>query len=218
MPTLQEQFQHQPLDNHFEDDPHLEVQGLGISGMRVLHGETAEDDVLAVEYEGSPALSFYDTRGRLIDVDHYLPDHYIEADQESSDKILKNLPGTNSARLSAVLEFKPLLQEVFEIGGNSISRGLQLKFGLESTALDEVRFREKLGMEGGTSADFMEKLADRYPNMVALLRDYLGTKMTTGNGYVHFTPRRRWGADAPVPLAHHPNPERAAVAPGPCVP
>lgn len=187
MPTLQEQFQHQLFENHFEDDPHLEVQGLDIAGIRVLHGETAEDDVLVVEYKGSPALSFYNTRGRLIDVDHYLPDHYVEADQENAGQILKNLPGISPANLSSSDEFRPLLDQVFEIGNRSISQGLRMKFGLDSTALDEVRFKAILQFEG-TTEDLKGLLVDRFRTMGAFLKAYLAAKLTEGNGYVHYTP------------------------------
>lgn len=188
MPTLTAQFKHQLFENHFEEDPHLEVQGLDIANIRILHGETAEDDVLAVEYKGSPALSFYNTLGRLIDVDHYLPDHHVEADQESAKQILDNLPGTTPAQLSSTSGYANLLDQVMEIGNRSLSQGLRLKFGLESTALDEVRFKQRLGIEGGTSGDTLELLKNRYPNMEGFLRDYLSSKLTEGNGYVHFTP------------------------------
>lgn len=188
MPTLHEQFQHQLFENHFEDDPTLEIQGLEIAAIRVLHRETAEDDVLVVEYKASPALSFYNTRGRLIDVDHYLPDHYVEADQESAAQIIKNLRGASPAAMSSESEYAGLLDQVFEMGGRSISQGLRMKFGLESSATDEVRFREKVGFDNGTAADFKAALRSRYPSMAAFLREYLSAKLTEGNGYVHFTP------------------------------
>ena len=188
MSTLHAQFKHQLFENHFEEDPHLEVQGLDVANIRVLHGETAGDDVLAVEYKGSPALSFYNTRGRLIDVDHYLPDHHVEADQESAKRILDNLPGITPAQLNSSGDYVDMLVQVMEMGNRSLSQGFRMRFGLESTALDEVRFKQRLGIDGGTSADYLSLITQRYPNMAGLLQDYLSSKMTEGNGYVHFTP------------------------------
>ena len=189
MLTLQEQFRFQLLENHFEDDPHLEVQGLDVARIRVLHGESAPDDILVVEYKGSPALSFYNTRGRLIDVDHYLPDHYLDTDRASTERILDNLPGTTAARLDSSAEFGSLLDGVFEVGHRSLAQGLRMQFGLETTALDEVRFKERIGFDQGTTEDFKALLAGKYGTLRAFLTDYLSGKLTASGGYVHFTPR-----------------------------
>jgi hypothetical protein len=187
MNTLKAQFQHKVLVDHFEADPHQEVQGLAIARIHVLHGETADDDIVVVEYENSPALSFYNTRGRLIDVDHYLPDHYPEADQESTEQVLNNLRGATKDQLEKQSEFRPLLDEVFELGDRSIAKGLQQKFGLETTLADELRFKAKFNFRG-SSNDFKSLLVGEYKNFGAFIKDYLIGQLQTGNGYVHFTP------------------------------
>lgn len=61
MPNCLDQFKFQKLNDHFEHDPHQEVQGLSIANIRVLHGETADDDILVVEDAGSPAHSFFNS-------------------------------------------------------------------------------------------------------------------------------------------------------------
>lgn len=188
MPNLLDQFKFQKLTDHFEHDPHQEVQGLNIANIRVLHGETADDDILVVEYTGSPALSFYNSRGRLIDVDHYLPDHYVEIDAESSSQIIKNLRGVSTTTLARPEEFRQILDDIFEAGNRSLSQGLRVQFGLESSAADEERFKRRFGIPDGTTEDFKTVLIERYGNLKAFLEGYLQEKLASGNGYIHFTP------------------------------
>ncbi len=186
MSDLKAQFQFQELRHHFEADPHLEVQDAAISRIHVLHGEIAEDDLLVVEYQGRPALSFYNTRGQLIDVDHYLPDHYPDQDRETAASIVKNLSGIKPQQLGDPASFRPLLEEVFELGDFSLAAGLRIKLGLETTATDERRFKEKFNFRG-SSEDFKSILLGEYANFQDFLQAYLGEKLQEGNGYVHFT-------------------------------
>lgn len=188
MPALREQFAFHPLPGHFEPDPHHEVQGLEVTRVKVLHGETAADDILVVNYQGSPALSFYNTRGRLIDVDHYLPDHYVDVDADSAKQVIKNLRGTTVSSLATATDFRPALDTILEVGDRSLARGLQLQYGLESSATDEALFKTKIGFAEGTVNDLKDLLVSRFGNLQAFLRAYLSDKMTEGNGYVHFTP------------------------------
>jgi len=150
MNALKAQFKHKTLSDHFEADPHLEVRGRPIARIHVLHGETADDDLTVVEYESSPALSFYNTRGRLIDVDHYLPDHYPEADQESMTQVLENLRGASATQMSRPDQFRTLLDQVFDAGDRSIAKGLRENFGLETTLADELRFKAKFNFRGSS--------------------------------------------------------------------
>ena len=187
MNALKAQFKHKTLSDHFEADPHLEVRGRPIARIHVLHGETADDDLTVVEYESSPALSFYNTRGRLIDVDHYLPDHYPEADQESMTQVLENLRGASATQMSRPDQFRTLLDQVFDAGDRSIAKGLRENFGLETTLADELRFKAKFNFRG-SSEDFKSILIGEYENFDAFIKDYLVSQLQTGNGYVHFTP------------------------------
>ncbi len=188
MPSLQDQFSFHIQSGHFEADPHHEVQGLQVDGVKILHGETAADDILVVSYPGSPALSFYNTRGRLIDVDHYLPDHYVDLDADSTDQIIRNLKNADVSTLSTATDFRPELDDILEVGNRSLARGLQLQYGLESTATDEAQFKAKIGFSEGTTDDLKDLLVSKYGNLKAFLRAYLNDKLTEGNGYIHFTP------------------------------
>lgn len=187
MSTLKEQFKFQHLADHFEADPHLEVKNLPIGEIHVLHGEAADDDIVVIEYENSPALSFYNTRGRLIDVDHYLPDHYPEIDRESADSVMKNLRVGESMNLNAPDQYKGILDEVYELGGGSLASGLRKKFGLETTDADERRFKASYGFKGN-SEDFKSILIGEFQHFKDFLTGYLGTKLQGSNGYVHLTP------------------------------
>ncbi|MEM6769747.1 MAG: hypothetical protein AAF597_04095, partial [Bacteroidota bacterium] len=187
MPNLLEQFKFQQLTEHFGHDPHHAVQGRDITKIRVLHGETAEDDILVVEYLGTPALSFYNVQGRLIDVDHYLPDHYVEVDSEGAGQNIKKLRGTTTTMLARPEAFRSALDTVFESGNRSLSHGLRMQFGLESTATDEERFKSALGEFGNTTEDLKSTLVNRYGNLKAFLEAYLHLQLTEGNRYVHFT-------------------------------
>ena len=91
MTSIKDQFTSKKLNNFFEKDTHVEVEHLEIANVHVLSGETAETDIVVVGYASSPNLSFYDSNGKLIDVDHYLPDHYKEQDTQGVKEIIKNL-------------------------------------------------------------------------------------------------------------------------------
>ena len=66
--TIADQFTFQKEPSHFERDTHIHVQGLEISKVHVLAGETPEQDIIVVEYKESPNLSFYDAEGKLTSV------------------------------------------------------------------------------------------------------------------------------------------------------
>ncbi|MEL7160677.1 MAG: hypothetical protein AAFN92_07955, partial [Bacteroidota bacterium] len=187
MSTLQAQFRHEALPDHFEPDPHREIRNARIADIRVLHGETAEDDILVVQYESSPSLSFYNTRGRLIDVDHYLPDNYPEIDEESVGKVLENLAGVRPADLQSAPKFKQLLTETFEVGNGRLYLGMRKKLGLETTATAVNAYKKKIGFKG-KAGDLLLEILSRYTTFGNFLQDFLGGQMRAGNGYVHFTP------------------------------
>ena len=98
--SIADQFTYQKLPNHFERDTHIHVQGLEIYKVHVLAGETPEKDIIVVEYKESPNLSFYDAEGKLVDIDHYLPDEYKAADMSGADVVISNLPATTRDTLT----------------------------------------------------------------------------------------------------------------------
>ena len=124
--TIADQFTHQKLPNHFERDTHIYVQGLEIHKVHVLAGETAEKDIIVVEYRDSPNLSFYDAQGKLVDVDHYLPDEYKTADMSGADAVISNLRGLNMNKAKSNNDFKSLLEATLIAGQGNLANGLKI--------------------------------------------------------------------------------------------
>lgn len=124
----------------------------------------------------------------MIDVDHYLPDHYIKVDAEGASHIINNLRGTSTAMLTRPEEFREVVDNFFEAGNGSLSQGLRMQFGLESSAMDEERFKTKFGVSNGTTEDCKTVLIWCYGHLNAFLEAYLQDQLTAGNRYIHFTP------------------------------
>ena len=105
MPTIKEQFRFHPINSHFEFDTHTEVQNLAIQRFKVLAGNTPDEDILVVEYKGSPNLSFYNVHGQILDIDHYLPETYRDYDNINVESIISNLKSSDIAALKSSKDF-----------------------------------------------------------------------------------------------------------------
>ncbi len=186
MSTIQEQFSFQVLPNHFERDTHLGIQGLNIEKMHILSGESPDEDVLVVLYQGSPNLSFYDVHGRLIDVDHYLPDDYVRADLSGADAVISNLKNIPIADAKSTEKFSQLLKDTFQAGRNELATGLRKLYGLETTEKVMKDFKVKNGW-GNSGEDFQKTLTTNFTNFYQFLESYIVFQQKSRNGYVHFT-------------------------------
>ena len=186
MPTIQEQFSFQVLPNHFERDTHLGIQGLNIEKIHVLSGESPNEDVLIVLYQGSPNLSFYDVYGRLIDVDHYLPDDYVRADLSGADTVISNLKNLPLKDMRTGAEFEKIIKDIFHAGRNELATGLRKLYGLET---DEKVMRDFKKANGWNylEEDFQDKLSDKFSHFYHFLKEYIVFQQKNRNGYVHFT-------------------------------
>ena len=173
-----------PLPDHFDPDPHLALAGAEVESVRVLAGEAEQDDTTVVTYRGNPCLSFYNTHGRLIDVDHYLPDAYRRKDAASVDVVLNNLPIKDRDVLERADRFAEQLGAVVDAGGGSLARGLDEAYGLKSELGVEEVFRQQYELN---SDDSLLLLLDTFKNMDGLLRTYIRLQLATTNEYVHFT-------------------------------
>lgn len=186
MPTIQEQFSFQILPNHFEQDSHLGIQGLNIEKIHILSGESPDEDILVVLYQGSPNLSFYDVHGRLIDVDHYLPDDYLRADLSGTDAIISNLRNLPFKDVKSSNKFGKILSETFKAGRNGLANGLRKLYGLETTEGVMKDFKKHQGWEQSETS-FEKLLLNQYDHFYQFLEAYLVFQQKNKNGYVHFT-------------------------------
>ncbi len=185
MPSLKEQFKYKLIRSHFEVDTHTEIQNHSIEDMRILNGESADDDILVITYKGSPNLSFFNAQGKLLDIDHYLPENYKYKDNVNADAIISNLKDSNIPRLRSDKDFDFILHETLEEGNQSLVSGLKQKFGLQvsQTIIDEL-------IPALKTADEKNKVSiikGAYTSFYNLLSDLI-LVLQKNAGYVHITP------------------------------
>lgn len=185
--TIADQFTHQKLANHFEKDTHIHVQGLEIHKVHVLAGETPDKDIIVVEYRDSPNLSFYDAQGKLVDVDHYLPDEYKEADMSGADTVINNLRGLNLQKAKSDRDFKTLLEATLVAGQNDLTDGLKIKFGFEATKGATKAFFNQYDIN--TSGELATQIMQYFTTFFQFLEDYILIQQKLQLGYIHITPK-----------------------------
>ena len=188
MLSIQEQFTFQLKSDFFEKDTHVDIQGLEIEKIQVLSGETASEDILLIIYKGSPNVSFYNAKGQLVDVDHYLPDQYRKEDVIGTDSIISNLKNISKAKANNPSLFRAQLDEVFEKGNGSLAIGLHLKFGLETSAVIANTFIDQKEL-GKDPVSVKENMILKYYHFQEFLEDFLLFQQKTSTGYVHITPK-----------------------------
>ena len=187
MPSIQEQFQFQISRSHFETDTHIGVQNQEIETLRVLSGESADKDILVVQYKGSPNLSFFSADGKLLDVDHYLPENFQTKDEVNADSVIANLKHKDDLSvLKSTVAFERILQETFEAGNQNLVIGLEQKFALrtnESTIYDLIPELLK-----ADSDNIVSVIQGAYTSFYNLLSDIIVSQQKSTGGYVHITP------------------------------
>lgn len=186
MSSIKEQFKFQIISNHFETDTHNEVQNLDISNLRILSGEQQDEDILVVEYEGSPNLSFYDSKGKLLDVDHYLPDNFRVNDIINVDAIISNLKYNDIVSLKSISHFEGLLKETFALGKGNMADGIKQKFGFSINRESIKKLLPKLDSISVKKAQ--QYIINSYTTFHDLLSAIILHQQKIGNGYVHITP------------------------------
>ncbi len=188
MLNIQEQFSFQLQNDFFEKDTHIGVQDLEIERIQVLSGETASEDILLITYKGSPNVSFYNVKGQLVDVDHYLPDQYLKEDVLGTDSIINNLKNISKYKVSNPSLLRVQLDEIFEKGNGSLAVGLHLKFGLETSAAVVHAFIDQKKL-GNNPISIKENMMVKYYHFQEFLEDFLLFQQKTSTGYVHVTPK-----------------------------
>lgn len=187
MTSIKDQFTSKKILNHFESDPHTGVEKLGIEKIHILSGETAKDDIIIVSYNLSPNLSFYNSNGKLIDIDHYLPEFHKKQDAIGVDDIIFNLKNINKKTIKSRRSYAKLLRETFEEGKDDLATGLKLKFGLETNHERVEEFMKSIGFQEGKDLYFKDKLEEYYPTFYDFLSAYILNQQGNLNSYVHFT-------------------------------
>jgi len=185
--SIADQFTYQKLPNHFDRDTHIHVQGLEIHKVHVLAGETAEKDIIVVEYKDSPNLSFYDSEGKLVDIDHYLPDEYKTADMSGADAVISNLRGLNINKAKSTRDFKELLEATLIAGQNDLTNGLKIKFGFEATKGATKAFLNQYTIS--TSTEIAAQITQYFTTFYQFLEDYILIQQKLQLGYIHITPK-----------------------------
>jgi len=186
MPSIKEQFQFQVVRSHFEVDTHTEVQNLEIEKLKVLSGESADQDILVVEYKGSPNLSFFDSKGQLLDVDHYLPENFSTKDDINIDAIISNLSLSEPvSRLKSSDEFDRLLKETLESGDQRLAEGLSNKYGLLTSK--SIIYELMPALETATPDQYIDIITGSFSSFYRLLSAIIFSQQK-GKGYVHITP------------------------------
>lgn len=185
MPTIQEQFEYKRIPDYFEKDTHTEVQGLEIDSIKVLYGESSDQDITVVRYAESPNLSFYNFQGKLIDIDHYLPDKYQEEDRKTSETIIGNLKNVDE-KANHVDMYSDLL-DALNLKDNELWVVLHKKHGLNANRASDNHFFETLGFDSSKSK-LKVKLKSSFKTYFDFLSSYVTEMQKHTGGYVHFTP------------------------------
>ncbi|MFK7810745.1 MAG: hypothetical protein AB8F74_23255, partial [Saprospiraceae bacterium] len=186
MPSIKEQFQHNLITDFYEPDTHLGVQGLEIERLQMLNGENPQESILLVMYKHSPNLSFYDMDGKLIDIDHYLPDEYHKRDTEGAGTLMSSLRDLNMNEISIKANFGKLLKTVFDAGEDDLALGFRKTYGLETSKGIVQQFKEQYKLEG-PDFTFAEHIATRFFSFYDFLENFIVFQQKIKNGYVHIT-------------------------------
>jgi len=186
MTSNNNQFTSRPIPNYFDKDPHLDVEDLSIDQIHILSGAIPEEDVIVVSYRSSPNLSFYTANGRLLDVDHYLPDVYRKLDNNSVYEVMDNLKGINPRTLGNKRSFPKYLREIYEAGDDVLSVGLTKLFGLETSVEAIEQFKGVLNF-AGSDLEFKDKLEKYYPSLKDFLFALILNQHSGRSNYVHIT-------------------------------
>lgn len=185
MQSLQAQFTSEILPDFFERDTHTEVQDLAIDSIHVLSGETAQEDIIVIRYQNSPNISFYDAKGQLIDVDHYLPENYQQEDESGADAVIANLRDLDHKNLNESIQLKSILEDIYKVGDGRLAPGLIGRIGLQTSARIVAAYAKSHQLEPTELKAFINR---QFKNLKSFLQDYILFQQRTNNGYVHITP------------------------------
>jgi len=186
MPSIKEQFEFKIIRSYYEKDTHSEVVNSDIEFLRILSGESADDDILVVQYKESPNLSFFDSNGKLLDVDHYLPDNYTENDNINVEAVISNLKENDMLILKSKMQLDALIKETYNAGNQDFIIGLSEKFGLQTNKSVIQNLFPTLNLE--SVEETINFIQNSYYSFYNLLNDIIINQQKSGSGYIHITP------------------------------
>lgn len=185
--SIVSQLEYEIINDHFEKDTHVDIQGLEIDQYRILAGETPNHDVLVVSYVGSPNMSFYDSNGMLIDIDHYLPDSYKKEDLRAARTIIANFKNYSNT-FKNKKQYENLIDETFKAGNGSLVIGLLNKFNFNTTNGIFKTFITNISFSG-PDENLQSYLLKRYKTFHDFAEEYVLCHLKNSNGYTHITPK-----------------------------
>ncbi|MDF1697627.1 MAG: AAA family ATPase [Saprospiraceae bacterium] len=186
MTTIKDQFRFKRIPTFFEQDTHLEVQDLEIDGVTVLSGDSAIDDVYIVSYLSSPYLSFFSSNGKLLDVDHYLPDNYKDLEFYDIESIILNLRGIEKSTVNSENDYVNLLHTTFGEGRGNLAKGLTKYIGLETDNEIVEKFKVSCAFSGEDD-QFHDFLEARFSTFYDFLQAYIRVQQQVQTRYAYIT-------------------------------
>jgi len=184
MSTINEQFHFVSLPEYFEPDTNLEIAHVPIEDIHILYGSHPNEDIVVVSYKGNPNLSFYDAYGKLIDVDHALPDKFKNQDRGGAETLIANLKINDLQTLKNSGSFKRLINETIIEGSGNIDKGIRHKFGLQGVLSDKQSFLPDFNNDQGA---LETHLTTTYKTFYDFLKAYIIAQQVESQGYVHIT-------------------------------
>ena len=184
MSSINEQFQFLSLPGYFEPDTNLELLNVDIDKLHILYGNHPNEDIVVVTYRANPNLSFYDAYGKLIDVDHSLPDQFKNQDGGGAEMLIANLKISEPHALKDANSFRRLINETLIDGSGNLDQGIKHKFGLHGILSDEQEFIPGFGND---QAALEQHLVNNYKSYYDFLKAYIVKQQVESQGYVHIT-------------------------------
>ena len=185
-PNLNKTFSFRTHKDYFEVDTHSQLSGHRISRIETLAGQLADDDIYLLIYDGIPNLSLYNSQGKLIDIDHYLPDDYNAVDADSIDTLLANFSGLDTSTLTDDGRFLEILENIRIRGNQDFFFGLETLFGIECSAILAETFVLEVFGEVSTS-EVVSQISTTFTNLKEFLISLLTFLQKAGSGYIHVT-------------------------------
>ena len=183
MLSLRDQFTCQVQEDFFEVDSHVDVQEQEIDRFHILHGPTHQEDIVLVIYKGIPYISIYNANGRLVDVDHYLPDDYHKHDLDAAESTIYNLKNLNISQARLPQKFASFTESLDLTSAVGFAHSLRQAYGLNLPSDGVASFFKFNGYS--FSPDMWDSC--KQDNFYLFLKDLIHFQKNVHNQYIHIT-------------------------------
>ncbi len=184
--SIRDQFKVQLIDDFFEVDDHIDIQNCPIDRIHILHGPAQEDDIVVVIYHSIPYVSFYDSQGALIDVDHYLPDAYPSKDKDHIESVIYNLRDLDLHKAKSAEHLTRFLRNLQGSSGDAFANSIQQQYGLRLNASVADHFFSRHHID--TGEHFIDSCMTQFKSFHELLAALIASINQQSNRYIHITP------------------------------